>query len=79
MKKKSKFNLLVEDLTQQSQNFVSNDVRPQRPKQVSLLDILRSHQDQKEGNNTTPLLPQPLNNGFVDLIGDLYVKSSTIL
>jgi len=79
MAKKTRFNTIVEDTMQQTQNFISNDTRELAPRKVSILDLVQQQNKMQDDIDKAPdIIPAPLNNGIIDHIGNLYITSMDI-
>lgn len=78
--KKYKFDLIAEDLTQQSSNFIGSQTGQgqgtQRPKKVSIMDLLKVQDDLQKRSETAPgALPYPLTTS----VFDKFVESFTAI
>jgi hypothetical protein len=75
--KKFKFDLLAEDLTMASNNFMGNQTGQgsgvTRPKKMSIMDLLKAQDDLKKRQDDAPgVLPYPVNTSVLDKFADAY-------
>ena len=77
--KNNKFNTLVEDTMQSSQNFLGTDNRELKPRKVSIVDLITQYNKLNQDMEKAPnILPAPLNNGIVDHIGDTVTSLESV-
>lgn len=75
--KKYNFDLLAEDLTMASNNFMGTQTGQgngvTRPKKMSIMDLLKSQDDVKERQKQAPgSLPYPVSTSTLDKFADAY-------
>lgn len=78
MRNKNKFQLLCEYLTvgsDSSNKLMQGETRPERPKQMTLHDVVNQHKLNKAStdNSIAPdILPSPLTNNHISILADIY-------
>jgi len=79
--KKFKFDLLAEDLTMASNNFLGGNGGSgiTKPKKMSIMDLLKAQDDIKQRQDDAPgVLPYPVNTSVLDKFADAYQSINDI-
>lgn len=75
--KKSKFDMVLEDLTMGSNNFAGGQVGQgsgmSRPKKMSVIDLISMQKDTEEKHKQTGALPYPLDTTVLDRLADSWM------
>ena len=84
MNKKSKFDLVLEDLTMASNNYPGGQTGQgsgmTKPKKMSIIDLITTQKDMVDKQENNPgTLPYPMETTVMDSLADAYLKLEDVI